>query len=76
VSAVAELRSWPVAAAAAGPDRVLARLRAGFARYVEARSRSVAIRQLERLSDATLADLGVARSRIRQFVRDRALPWS
>jgi uncharacterized protein YjiS (DUF1127 family) len=72
----AGLRISPVDAAAAGLDRVLGRLRDGFVRYVDARSRAVAIRHLERLSDAALRDLGVPRSRIREFVRAQALPWS
>jgi uncharacterized protein YjiS (DUF1127 family) len=76
VSTAAGLRVSPVDAAAAGLERVLSRLRAALVRYGEARSRSVAIRQLERLSDETLRDLGLHRSRIRDFVRRVELPWS
>jgi uncharacterized protein YjiS (DUF1127 family) len=72
----AGLRISPVDAAAAGLDRVLARLRAGLARYVEARSRAVAVRHLEQLSDATLRDLGIERRRIREVVGRQELPWS
>jgi len=53
-----------------------ASLREGLRRYVDARSRAVAVRQLARLSDQTLRSLGVERSHIGEFVRNRALPWS
>lgn len=53
-----------------------ASLREGLRRYVDARSRALAVRQLARLSDRTLQSLGVERSRIGEFVRSRALPWS
>lgn len=72
----AGLRISPLDAAALGLSGALGRLREGFARYVEARSRSVAVRELRRLSDATLADLGIPRGRIREYVRDRSMPWS
>ena len=51
-------------------------LRQSVRRYVEARSRAVAVRQLSQLSDSTLRSLGVERSRIAEFVRNRELPWS
>jgi len=70
------LRILPLAGAAPDSFGGAARLRGRFAGYVEARSRAVAIRVLERLSDATLADLGIARGGIREFVRNRELPWS
>ncbi len=72
----AGLRISPLDAAALGLSGALARLRERFARYVVARSRAIAIRELQRLSDATLADLGIPRGRIREYVRDRRLPWS
>ncbi|HJS39543.1 MAG TPA: DUF1127 domain-containing protein [Burkholderiales bacterium] len=51
-------------------------LRAALTRYVNARSRAAAIRQLERLSDETLRDIGLERDRIRTAVRRAEMPWS
>jgi uncharacterized protein YjiS (DUF1127 family) len=76
VSAAAGLRIAPLDAAASGLHRVLARLRAVLVRYVEARSRAVALRQLEQLSDRTLRDIGLRREDIRDRVGRAESPWS
>jgi uncharacterized protein YjiS (DUF1127 family) len=72
----ASLRFAPAGAAGAALDGALARLRDALIGYVDARSRSVAIRELERLSDDTLHGLGLRRSQIRDAVRRKVLPWS
>jgi len=51
-------------------------LREGLRRYVDARSRALAVRQLSQLSDETLRSLGLERGKIRDAVRRRELPWS
>ena len=76
MSAAAGMRWSPVDAAASGLDRVLARLRAVLVRYVNARSRAAAIRELEALSDETLRDIGLPRSQIRARVMQAEMPWS
>ena len=76
MSAAAGMRWSPVDAAASGLDRVLARLRAALVRYVNARSRAAAIRELEALSDETLRDIGLRREEIRNVVARAEMPWS
>ncbi|MDH4094646.1 MAG: DUF1127 domain-containing protein [Betaproteobacteria bacterium] len=76
MSVAAGLRVAPLDAAASGLDRVLAGLRAALIRYVDARSRAAAIRELERLSDETLRDIGLRREEIRDVVARAELPWS
>lgn len=51
-------------------------LRAALIRYVQARSRAAAIRELERLSDETLRDIGLPRGEIRARVMQAEMPWS
>jgi len=53
-----------------------ARVRSAFRAYVEVRSREAAIRELERLSDRTLRDIGIERSDIRDAVYGSAQRWS
>jgi len=60
---------WAMAAAAA--ERVLAVLRA----LGEARGRAGAARELERLSDHMLRDIGLHRSQIGAALREQR-PWS
>jgi uncharacterized protein YjiS (DUF1127 family) len=72
----AGLRISPLDAAAAGLDRVLSRLRVALVRYVSARSRAAAIRELEALSDETLRDIGLRREEIRDVVARAEMPWS
>lgn len=55
---------------------VWARVRNAFRAYVETRSREAAIRELERLSDRTLRDIGIERSDIRDAVYRSAQRWS
>jgi uncharacterized protein YjiS (DUF1127 family) len=64
-------------------DAIVAGLAAGWIRvrdlfrsYVEVRSRESAIRELERLSDHTLRDIGLYRGGIRDAVYRKAMPWS
>jgi uncharacterized protein YjiS (DUF1127 family) len=52
------------------------RVRNAFRAYVEVRSRESAIRELERLSDHTLRDIGLHRGEIRDAVYRQAMPWS
>lgn len=52
------------------------RVRDAFARYVELRSKAAAIRELERLSDHMLKDIGLERSGIRDAVNKQRMPWS
>ena len=52
------------------------RVRDAFRAYVEVRSRESAIRELERLSDHTLRDIGLHRGEIRDAVYRKAMPWS
>jgi uncharacterized protein YjiS (DUF1127 family) len=52
------------------------RVRDAFRAYVEVRSRESAIRELERLSDHTLRDIGLHRGEIRDAVYREATPWS
>ena len=44
--------------------------------YVEARAHAAAIRELERLDDRILKDIGLHRSAIREAVHKSRLPWS
>jgi uncharacterized protein YjiS (DUF1127 family) len=60
---------WAMVAAAAA--RVYAALRAA----TEARGRAAAARELERLSDHTLRDIGLHRSQIGVALREQR-PWS
>lgn len=60
---------WAMASAAAA--KVYAALRAA----AEARGRAAAARELERLSDYTLRDIGLHRSQIGAALRDQR-PWS
>lgn len=53
-----------------------ARARNAFRAYVEARSREAAIRELERLSDRTLRDIGIERGDIRDAVYRSEQRWS
>jgi uncharacterized protein YjiS (DUF1127 family) len=53
-----------------------ARVRNAFRAYVEIRSREAAIRELERLSDRTLRDIGLHRGGIREAVYRSEQPWS
>lgn len=52
------------------------RVRAAFAACVELRSKAAAIRELERLSDHMLKDIGLHRSGIRDAVSKQRMPWS
>lgn len=72
-----ERLSYPLGAALA--DALAAawsRVRRGFAVYVELRSKATAIRELERLSDHALRDIGLHRSSIRDTVHRASMPWS
>lgn len=63
-------------ALAAGLAAAWARTHAAFRAYVAVRSRESAIRELERLSDRTLRDIGLHRGEIRDKVYRREMPWS
>jgi len=73
----ADRMSYPVAEAI-GEALAAAwqRVRSALAAYTEARARAEAIRQLERLSDHLLNDIGIQRGEIRSRVRDAEMPWS
>lgn len=60
----------------AGLAAAWTRVRNAFRDYVEVRSRESAIRELERLSDHTLRDIGLHRGGIRDAVNRKAMPWS
>jgi uncharacterized protein YjiS (DUF1127 family) len=60
----------------AGLSAAWTRLRNAFRSYVEVRSRESAIRELERLSDHTLRDIGLQRGELRDVVYRKAMPWS
>jgi uncharacterized protein YjiS (DUF1127 family) len=60
----------------AGLAAAWTRVRNAFRAYVEVRSRESAIRELERLSDHTLRDIGLHRGGIRDAVYRKAIPWS
>lgn len=53
-----------------------ARLRGAFRAYADIRSREAAIRELERLSDRSLRDIGLERHSIRDAVYQREQRWS
>jgi len=53
-----------------------ARVRGAFRAYVDIRSREAAIRELQRLSDRTLRDIGLERGSIRDAVYQREQRWS
>lgn len=52
------------------------RARHWLATYVELRSKATAIRELERLSDHMLKDIGLHRTGIRDAVNRASMPWS
>lgn len=60
----------------AGLAAAWTRVRNAFRAYAEVRSREYAIRELERLSDHTLRDIGLHRGEIRDAVYRKAMPWS
>ena len=60
----------------AGLAAAWTRVRDAFRAYVTIRSRETAIRELERLSDHTLRDIGLRRGEIRDAVYRKAMPWS
>jgi len=70
-----EIISYPVAeAAAAGLAAAWAKARDVFAGWVAAHSRTLAIRELQRLSDRTLRDIGLERADIAQAVHKGRRP--
>ncbi|MGE3572411.1 MAG: DUF1127 domain-containing protein [Burkholderiales bacterium] len=73
----AERLSYPYGEAlAALAAAAWARLRAAFRAYVDIRSREAAIRELQRLSDRALRDIGLERGDIRDVVYRREQRWS
>lgn len=72
-----ERLSYPLGAALADAlASAWRRVRRGLAAYLELRSKAAAIRELERLSDHMLRDIGLHRSGIREAVDRAQLPWS
>ena len=68
--------SYPVAdAAAAGLAAAWAKARDVFAGWVAAHSRTLAIRELQRLSERTLRDIGLERADIFDAVHRGRRPW-
>jgi uncharacterized protein YjiS (DUF1127 family) len=68
--------SYPVAeAAAAGLAAAWTKARELADAWFEARSRVVAIRELQRLSDRTLRDIGLERADIFDAVHRGRRPW-
>jgi uncharacterized protein YjiS (DUF1127 family) len=72
-----ERLSYPIGAAVADAFAAAwGRARGWLAAYVELRSKAAAIRELERLSDHMLRDIGLHRSGIRDAVSTQRMPWS
>jgi uncharacterized protein YjiS (DUF1127 family) len=68
--------SYPVAeAAVAGLAAAWTKARGVFAAWFAARSRTLAIRQLQQLSDRTLRDIGLERADIFDAVHRGRRPW-
>jgi uncharacterized protein YjiS (DUF1127 family) len=57
-------------------DGAWAKLRDAIVAAFEARNRALAIRELQRLSDRTLRDIGLERADIAHAVHKGRLPWS
>jgi len=71
-----EIISYPVAeAAAAGLAAAWTKARELADAWFEARSRALAIRELQRLSDRTLRDIGLERADVFDAVHRGRRPW-